>query len=179
VSTTRLPFPRRIPFVEHLGFELWSFGGGRAELRLDLAEAHLNYWDVAHGGVLMTLLDVAMAHAARSSGVAVDTPLTSGVNPDAAASVPQDAVEHGPGVATIEMKTSFMRPAEGRLRAAGTLLHRTATLAFCEGSVFDEAGRLCAHATATFKYLRALSATGRHARTLQGAPPSVDGKEKP
>jgi acyl-coenzyme A thioesterase PaaI-like protein len=179
VSTARLPFPRRIPFVEHLGFELWSFGGGRAELRLDLAEAHLNYWDVAHGGVLMTLLDVAMAHAARSSGVPVDTPPPSAVNPDAAASVPQDAVEHGPGVATIEMKTSFMRPAEGRLRAAGTLLHRTATLAFCEGSVFDETGRLCAHATATFKYLRALPATGRHARTLQGAPASVDGKEKP
>ena len=39
-------------------------GGGEAELRLDLAETHLNYWDVAHGGVLMTLMDVPMAHAA-------------------------------------------------------------------------------------------------------------------
>jgi len=188
VSTTRLPFPRRIPFVEHLGFELWSFGGGRAELRLDLAEAHLNYWDVAHGGVLMTLLDVAMAHAARSSGVTMDTARSSGVTmdtarsaavrPDAAASVPHGAVEHGPGVATIEMKTSFMRPAEGRLRAAGTLLHRTATLAFCEGSIFDEAGHLCAHATATFKYLRALPATGRHAKPLPHAATPND-KETP
>jgi acyl-coenzyme A thioesterase PaaI-like protein len=54
------------------------------------------------------------------------------------------------------MKTSFVRPAEGELRALGKLLHRTATLAFCEASVLDDEGHLCAHATGTFKYLRAL-----------------------
>jgi uncharacterized protein (TIGR00369 family) len=59
-------------------------------------------------------------------------------------------------VATIEMKTSFVRPAEGELRALGKLLHRTSTLAFCEASVVDGSGQLCAHATGTFKYLRAL-----------------------
>ncbi len=147
----KLPFPRRIPFVEELGLELWAFGDGKAELRVDLAEAHLNYWQVAHGGVLMTMLDVAMAHAARS--VASDSP------------------ESAPGVATIEMKTSFMRPAEGRLRAVGTLLHRTATMAFTEGSVFDEADRLCAHATGTFKYVRGLSTTGRQARPAEEGKP--------
>lgn len=164
MSRARRPFPRRIPFVEHLGFELWGFGGGEAELRLDLADTHLNYWDVAHGGVLMTLLDVAMAHAARSTAVAAEaTPSALG-----------DAIEQGPGVATIEMKTSFMRPSEGRLRATGKLLHRTATLAFCEGSVFDEAGRLCAHATATFKYVRALPHQGRHAKPTSRATLSTD-----
>jgi len=161
VTKARLQFPLRVPFVERLGFELWGFGGGQAELRMDLDETHLNSWDVAHGGVLMTLLDVAMAHAARSTGVTMD----------AAHSVPAGAVDHGPGVATIEMKTSFVRPAEGRLRAVGRLLDRTATLAFCESSVFDEAGRLCAHATGTFKYLRALPTTGRHAKPLQRAAP--------
>ncbi len=39
----------------------------------------------------------------------------------------------GPGVATIEMKTSFVRPAEGELRALGKLLHRTATLGILRG----------------------------------------------
>jgi uncharacterized protein (TIGR00369 family) len=63
---SQLPFPLRIPFVEELGLELWAFADGKAEVRVDLAEAHLNSWEVAHGGVLMTLLDVAMAHAARS-----------------------------------------------------------------------------------------------------------------
>ncbi len=145
----KLHFPVRIPFVEELGFELWRFGDGQAELQVDLNEAHLNSWEVAHGGVLMTLLDVAMAKAARSAN--------------------QHAPDGGPGVATIEMKTSFMRPAEGRLRAEGLLLDKTTTLAFTEGRVFDAAGRLCAHATGTFKYLRGLPTSGRRAKTLQRA----------
>ncbi|MBX3602094.1 MAG: PaaI family thioesterase [Rubrivivax sp.] len=150
----RLHFPLRIPFVEQLGLELWGFGDGKAELRVDLAEVHLNSWQVAHGGVLMTMLDVAMAHAARSHHS-------------------HDPAQ-GPGVATIEMKTTFMRPAEGRLRALGALLHRTTTLAFCEGSVLDDGGRLCAHGTATFKYLRALPTQGRHAKALQRATPAPE-----
>ena len=145
----KLQFPVRIPFVEELGFELWRFGDGQAELQVDLNEGHLNSWEVAHGGVLMTLLDVAMAMAARSTN--------------------QHAPDGGPGVATIEMKTSFMRPAEGRLRAEGLLLDKTTTLAFTEGRVFDAAGRLCAHATGTFKYMRGLPISGRRAKTLQRA----------
>ena len=147
----RIDFPVRIPFVEELGLELWGFGDGHAELRVDLAEAHLNSWEVAHGGVLMTMLDVAMAHAARS--------------------IHSHLPDRGPGVATIEMKTSFMRPAEGELRALGKLLHKTTTMAFTEGSVVDGEGRLCAHATATFKYLRALPTGGRRANALQRASP--------
>ena len=132
-----IPFPAKVPFVESLGIELHGFGDGHAELRVDLDEAHLNTWEVAHGGVVMTMLDVAMAMAARSA------------NPQ------------GMGVATIEMKTSFMRPAEHQLRALAKLLHKTSTLAFCEASLFDDAGQLCANATGTFKYLRALPARGR------------------
>jgi uncharacterized protein (TIGR00369 family) len=147
MSAQKLKFPLRIPFVEELGLELWGFGDGKAELRVDLEEAHLNSWEVAHGGVLMTMLDVAMAHAARS----------------ASNHSPVDA----PGVATVEMKTSFMRPAEGQLRALGKLLHKTSSMAFTEGSVFNEAGQLCAHATGTFKFMRALPTTGRHAKSLQ------------
>lgn len=138
-----IAFPLRIPFVEQLGLELHACAGGASELRVDLKEAHLNSWEVAHGGVLMTMLDVAMATAARSLHL------------------------DGPGVATVEMKTSFMRPAEGELRALGKLLHRTSTLAFCEASVFDGEGHLCAHATGTFKYVRALPAKGRQLKPLQ------------
>lgn len=151
MSTSRLKFPVHIPFVEQLGLELHSMGDGQAELRVDLAEGHLNSWEVAHGGVLMTLLDVAMAHAARS--------------------VHMQAEGMGPGVVTVEMKTSFMRPGEGALRALGRLLHRSTTMAFCEGSVLDEQGRLVAHATATFKYLRALPSRGRALKDLQRRAP--------
>lgn len=146
-----LQFPVYIPFAEKLGFELHGLGDGEAELRVDLTDSHLNSWDVAHGGVLMTLLDVAMAHAARS--------------------IHREQPDFGPGVATIEMKTSFMRPGQGKLRALAKLLHRSATLAFCEGSVVSEDGKLCAHATATFKYLKALPGRDRVVKTLQRSSP--------
>jgi uncharacterized protein (TIGR00369 family) len=142
-----MKFPLVIPFVEELGLELHRCEGGHAEVQVDLETAHLNSWEVAHGGVLMTMLDVAMAHAARS--------------------VNAKEPGQGPGLVTVEMKTSFMRPAEGRLVAKATLLHRSSTMAFCEGSVFDEDHHLCAHATGTFKYLRKLPTKRRAAKDLQ------------
>jgi uncharacterized protein (TIGR00369 family) len=140
--TAPQPFPVPIPFIESQGFELLRFDGGVAEIALNLKPEQMNSWQIAHGGLLMTLLDVAMAHAARSphAGVADDPAI---------------------GIATIEMKTSFLQPAEGRLMAQGRLLHRTRTIAFCEGDVRDDQGRVCAHATGTFKYLRTLAGRER------------------
>ena len=133
---TPLQFALDIPFVQALGMQLWRFDSGIAQISLDVRREMENSWAVAHGGVVMTLLDVVMAHAARSV---------------------RDAQEHGtPGIVTVEMKTSFMRPATGRLVATGKLLHGTRSMAFCEGSVHDEQGALCAHATGTFKFLREL-----------------------
>ena len=54
------------------------------------------------------------------------------------------------------MKTSFMRAAKGPLLAKGRLLHRTATMAFTESSIFDAADKLCCHATGTFKFVARL-----------------------
>jgi uncharacterized protein (TIGR00369 family) len=127
-----IPFGAVIPFVDHLGFTLEKFEGGHSELRYVPLAQHLNSFDVTHGGAVMTLLDVVMATAARS-------------------------VEQDMGVVTIEMKTSFMRPAKvpagQALQAKGQLLHRTRSMAFTEGKVFDSDGQLCAHATGTFKYV--------------------------
>ena len=130
-----------IPFVDLLGIEVLAFEGGRSELALTLRDELCNSWSVAHGGVTMTLLDVAMAHAARSPNQAGHPTSES--------------------VVTIEMKTSFMRPALGRLVARGQVLRRTAGMAFCEGSMTDETGELVAHATGTVKYLKGLPAGGR------------------
>lgn len=135
-----IPFGVAIPFVEHLGFTLEQFEGGASELRYEPAPEHLNSFFVTHGGACMTLLDVTMAAAARS-------------------------VLKEMGVVTIEMKTSFMQPARGPLVAKGRLMHRTATMAFTEATLYDAAGRACAHATGTFKYVKRLpvSATEVHA----------------
>jgi len=127
-----LPFGAAIPFVHHLGFTLEKFEGGESELRYAPRPEHLNSFDVTHGGAVMTLLDVVMATAARS-------------------------VEPQLGVVTIEMKTSFMRPAKVpagvALVARGLLQHRTRSMAFTEGRVYDAEGQLCAVATGTFKYV--------------------------
>ncbi len=125
-----------VPFVDHLGFEVVDVGAGRCTLGASVRPELTNRWGVAHGGMLMTLLDVAMARAARSP-----------LQPDGP---PQRSV------VTVEMKTSFMRPGSGELRAHGRRLHQTATMAFCDAEVRDAAGQLVAHATGTFKYLRAL-----------------------
>lgn len=156
--TTAAGFAVRIPFVERLGLRLHAYGDGAAEVRIELAAEHLNTWQVAHGGVLMTMLDVAMAQATRSA-LALGPTVPAG---------------QGPGVATVEMKTSFVRPAEGPLRAAGRVLHRSATLAFCEAAVYDAQERLCAHATGTFKVLRALATAERKLRTEPSADPDPE-----
>ena len=123
-----MEFSVRIPFVELLGFRLERMEGGEAQMAYDPAPEHLNSFDVVHGGVGMTLLDVVMAHAARSLQPAM-------------------------GCVTIEMKTSFVRAAKGPLLARGLVLHRTATMAFTEGRVLDAGGQLCSHATGTFKFV--------------------------
>jgi uncharacterized protein (TIGR00369 family) len=130
-----------IPFVELLGFELTRFEGGHSEIAYDPRPEHLNSFAVVHGGASMTLLDVSMATAARS------------VQPEM-------------GVVTIEMKTSFMQPARGKLVAKGRLMHRTSTVAFTESSIYDEQGRACAHATGTFKYVRRLPTGPKSANPL-------------
>jgi uncharacterized protein (TIGR00369 family) len=144
-----LDFLVHIPFVELLGFELLRFERGEAEIAMQLREDLTNSWGVAHGGVTMTLLDVVMAHAARS--------------PD------EQGVAETSGVVTIEMKTSFLRPGLGRLVGSGKRLHRTASMAFCEGSVFDAEGVLVAHSTGTFKYLKGLPAGGKRIQRLNAS----------
>ncbi|NCT95912.1 MAG: PaaI family thioesterase [Comamonadaceae bacterium] len=123
-----MEFSVRIPFVDLLGFRLERMEGGEAQMAYDPAPEHLNSFDVVHGGVGMTLLDVVMAHAARS-------------------------LQTDMGCVTIEMKTSFVRAAKGPLVARGLVLHRTATMAFTEGRVLDASGKLCSHATGTFKFV--------------------------
>ena len=134
-------FGVEIPFVSHLGFDLVVFEGGQSQIDYEPRPEHLNSFGVTHGGACMTLLDVVMALAARS-------------------------VEQQMGAVTIEMKTSFMQPARGKLTGRGRLMHRTATMAFTEGTIFDEQGRACAHATGTFKFVKALPTGPKSANPL-------------
>lgn len=116
-----------IPFAEHLQFDTRHCEGGAAQIAYEARPEHLNSFGIVHGGAVMTLLDVVMASAARS------------LQPEM-------------GMITIELKTSFMRPAVGALIARAEVLHRTRKMVFVQGHVDNAAGELCAHATGTFKY---------------------------
>jgi uncharacterized protein (TIGR00369 family) len=124
------------PFIDTLGVQLIKAVDGESEVSLPLRDAHMNTWGIAHGGVTMTLLDSALALAARS--VAGD----------------------GVGVVTVEMKVNFMQPGRGELRGFGRILHRSTTMAYCEGEIRDSEGHFVAKALGTFKYMKRL-AVGR------------------
>ncbi len=126
--------PIETPFLKALGIEFVSMGEGQAEIALELKEMHMNSWQVTHGGVTMTLLDVVMSMAGRS------------LQPEAKGGV------------TVEMKTSFLQPGGmpgARLVAKGKVFHRSTTMCFCEGELW-EGERLVAKAMGTFKYLKRL-----------------------
>ncbi|MBK6650197.1 MAG: PaaI family thioesterase [Betaproteobacteria bacterium] len=140
-----IDFGADIPFIQLLGFELESWEAGESTIRYPATPQHTNSFGVAHGGACMTLLDVAMAVAARS-------------------------LQKDMGVITIEMKTSFMKPSRikiGALLGKGHVLQRTKTMAFVEARIVDAEGHVCAHSTGTFKYVTA-------AKDLPSHPISTD-----
>jgi uncharacterized protein (TIGR00369 family) len=122
-----------VPFLKLLGVRCLSAEMGKGEILLALKPEHTNTWDVAHGGVLLTLMDVAMAVAARSGD-------------------PGDR-----SVVTVEMKNNFMQAANGILRVKADTVRRTATMAFCEAKLYNDQGEICCMATGTFQFMKRLA----------------------
>ena len=116
-----------IPFAEHCGVEPVAAGEGVARYRLALRPIHENSLGVAHGGVILTLLDMALGAAARSV-----------VGPDRK-------------VMTVDMQAAFLSPGRGTLEAQGRVLRAGRSLVFAEGEVTNEAGDLVARATGLFR----------------------------
>ena len=121
---------RPVPFAELIGFEVTQRGAGSARVELVLRPEHMNSWHVAHGGVVMTLADVALAVAARTMDVSAH------------------------GAITVGMNLTFIGVGKGRLVAEGRCLRSGASLTFCEGEVRDGDGTLVAKAVGTFKMRR-------------------------
>ena len=131
-------FGIRIPFLEFLGVVPEYAKNGRSRMRIDLRPELENSFHVAHGGLLMTLLDVAMAAAARSS---LSDP--SG-----------EAVMHHSGAITIDMTVSFMRPSSGTIVVEGSVLKSGKSINYCEAVIFNEAGEVTAKSSGTFMLRR-------------------------
>ena len=115
-----------IPFLDHLGVVPEYARDGKSRISLDLKPEFTNSFHVAHGGLIMTLLDFAMAAAARS------------------------AAQHPLGVITIDMATSFLRPSIGKLIVEGSLLKAGKTIHYCEALVLNDIGEVTAKASGTF-----------------------------
>lgn len=123
-------YPETAPFTDWLGVTFVSLGSGEARLQLTQRHDLDNRRGVLHGGVLATLLDSAMARAART-------------------------LEEGMELSgTIDLHLQFMRLAEGKVTAWGKVESSTRGLAFCRGEVRNQAGMLCATAIATMRLRR-------------------------
>lgn len=122
-------FDIHVPFLEHLGIRITEKRAGMVRVRLEPRPELENSWGSMHGGVLMTLLDVALASAGRS--------LDEGCN----------------GALTVEMKVNFIAAASGAVTGEGRAQRAGRSLIFSEGELFSEDGTLLAKATGTFKLL--------------------------
>lgn len=53
-------------FAEHVGIELLEVSEGRAKAKMEIKEHHLNGVNIAHGGAVFSLADLAFAVASNS-----------------------------------------------------------------------------------------------------------------
>src|SRR5689334_18565988 len=102
-------FGATIPFADHCGIEEIGLVDGRTRIRLVLGPEHANNLGIAHGGVICTLLDIAMGTVARSTT--------------------------GSPVITLDMQTTFISPGRGTLIGEGRILRAGLSIIFCEAEV--------------------------------------------
>ena len=119
---------RHIPFLAWLGARRERVADGEAVVVVDLVPELLNNHGGGHGGVVMTLLDNAMANAALSR------------------------IAFTREVVTIDIHVAFVSPATGRLTATGRATGGGRSVCFCEAEIADADGRLVAKAMGTFRY---------------------------
>ena len=121
-------YQQKIPFIGHLGIRTDALGEGTARLSVPVEPRLTNSMGTVHGGVIMSLLDVAVCTAART--------------------LHADSL----GAITIDMSTSFIGGGSGaRLLADARVLKDGRSMTFCEAEARNEDGSLVAKAMATVR----------------------------
>ncbi len=118
-------FGLEVPFARFCGIKALAFEDGRTRLSLPLSPTATNQFGVFHGGVLLTLLDVAMGSAAR---VTVDA-----------------------WVVAVDMQTAFVAPGRSDVIGEGRVIRAGRSLIFCEGEIRDNDGILIAKGSGVYK----------------------------
>lgn len=122
----RLPPP---PLARLIGFKMVEVHPGRIVMQLDPEQSLENTVGLLHGAVAAALLDTAM-------GCAISTELPA-----------------GKGSVTMDLKLTYLRPLSvrsGTITAEGRVVKLGRQSSYAEGFVYDGAGKLAVHATATF-----------------------------
>jgi uncharacterized protein (TIGR00369 family) len=131
-SAKKAPRPARIPsFGRVIGYKIKGAGPEGAKVVLKVRPAHLNRSGVVHGGVLMTLLDVACSVAGQHVPPG-EPPLLS---------------------ASISITTSFVGNVDkGTLIATAQRTGGGKRIFFAKGEVRDARGALIAQGEGVFRY---------------------------
>ena len=121
-------FQKKIPFVGHLGNEVDSIGDGKAVLSVTVQPGFTNSFGTAHGGLIMSIMDVALCTAARSQHA--------------------DSI----GVITLDLSMQFIGVGKDKLIAEARVLKPGRNTVFTEGEVRNAAdGSLVAKAIGTVR----------------------------
>ena len=120
-----IPAPPILHLVGATGIEAEE---GRVAVLMPAAEFHYNPLGTVHGGIIATLLDTA-------AGCTVHSTLPAGV-----------------GYTSLDLMTRFVKPVtinSGLLRCEGAIISRGRRTVVAESRLYDEVGKLLAHATST------------------------------
>lgn len=111
-------------FGQHIAMDLVKQENGEAEVELTVEDYHLNSQKIAHGGVLLAMMDLAMGAAASSLGGSV---------------------------VTMDLHYRFFRPARRGecICAKGKVLKKGDTIIVTKGTMFSE-GQILGEASGQF-----------------------------
>ena len=111
-------------FREHVALQIEPQGDGTSTVVVDAGEEHLNPRGAVHGGVLATMIDVAMGTAISSTG--------------------------GESPVTVSLTVTYLEPGQpGRLTATARVRKRGSRIMVVEAEV-EQGGDVVADALATF-----------------------------
>lgn len=120
-------FTKKIPFSEHLGIKVEGLEKGVARLSMTIRPEFMTSWGTAHGGSILSLLDITLSMTARTL---YDPPRS---------------------IMTIDLSTQFISTATGVLHAEGRVMRAGQSMIFCEGEARNDKGELVAKAIGTFR----------------------------
>ena len=129
VVANRIPMPA---MAETIPMRCTAASRGNVTFWARADGRHTNRADNVHGGFTATVMDSVASCALRTM------------------------LEPGVGFVTIELNVKLLRPVprDTDLRGEGQIINVSRQLGAAEAKLFDGAGKLCAHCTATFVLIR-------------------------